>query len=1064
MARGLYKSLNIEAGEETSVLLLIFQSIFFGIFYGAFDITAHALFLEVYPATMIPKAYIISGLAGIIMTTGYSFFQSRIRFSVFAIINLFLIVIITVLLRYGFSLTSQEVIVFVVFVMMGPLNIIALLGFWGTVGRIFTLRQGKRLFGLIDTGQIIGIIISSYAIPLLLSLNFGTRNLLLVSAASIIIALLLQLVITNRITFRVGAEQTSGEDSRRQNIFTTLKDRYIFIMSGFVVLLVIVTFFVHYTFITISKEYYPSDVAFAAFLGYFNGTLMIVSVLIKTFVYSKIMKTYGLKLALIISPLLLIVFTMVAAFVGGVFGFTVAASSFTLFFLLLSVSKLFAKTLHDSMVAPSMKILYQSLDARIRYSIQAMIDGTINEISALTSGIILAGLGALAFFGLVHYIYVLLGFLVVWLILAFRLYAAYKKSLNDSLSRYRLSQTHTEKRLASEYIVDELGEGNPGKIINALKITEYISFKKFKNALVELIGNASGYVSSFSLNKIGEYLFLDRREDIENRLQTGQASEHKSLVNNILVKLNEGKVRNITDEDLALMVKSIHPSGRIRVATYIFNAKEFTYLPVLNTLLRDHDAEVRKAAIDVATRWKVRETVPVLIDYLDTPLYDRAYDALIEIGEKGLEAIDQAFLKSGINELVLKRLTRVLGEIGTIEAQDMLLNKIMYHNRDVAVQALQSLTACNYQADEDNVNKIAQTVRGVIAVLAWNLAAEHTITDNNMGEHLKKAIAEEIKSNFDQMFNLLSIAYDPRSIFHIRQNLESGTTEGIGFAIELLDLFVAEELKPVLFPVLDDTNIIEKIKQLQVEFPIEILEPEPLLISIINRDPNFINAYTKGCALYAINQIPGFIITQDLIAQVFNPDMVLAELAAWHIRKNDPVTLNQVLMRLDPDSRGYLQAKVTEVENGRSEFFIDLVFRFEKVSFFKSLSGNLLLNLTRNVQEIYLKEGSIFKFDTDKEEHLFSYVSKGSVVLMRGDSELATASEGSLISSLPFLAVDGEGFALKAIKECAMLSLDLFAVKKFMFDYNEFALAIYYWMNDQIIHEKEFLNSIEMVS
>jgi len=49
---------------------------------------------------------------------------------------------------------------------------------------------------------------------------------------------------------------------------------------------------------------------------------------------------------------------------------------FTMFFLVISVSKLFAKSLQDSIVAPSMKILYQSLEAKIRYGVQARIDGT----------------------------------------------------------------------------------------------------------------------------------------------------------------------------------------------------------------------------------------------------------------------------------------------------------------------------------------------------------------------------------------------------------------------------------------------------------------------------------------------------------------------------------------------------------------------------------------------------------------------------------------------------------------------------------------------------------------
>ncbi|HCC29011.1 MAG TPA: hypothetical protein DEQ03_02975, partial [Marinilabiliales bacterium] len=77
----IFKSLNIEATEITPVLLLITQSIFLGIFYGTFDIGAHTLFLKTFPESMIPKAYIISGIVGILMTSTFSKFQSKIKFS-----------------------------------------------------------------------------------------------------------------------------------------------------------------------------------------------------------------------------------------------------------------------------------------------------------------------------------------------------------------------------------------------------------------------------------------------------------------------------------------------------------------------------------------------------------------------------------------------------------------------------------------------------------------------------------------------------------------------------------------------------------------------------------------------------------------------------------------------------------------------------------------------------------------------------------------------------------------------------------------------------------------------
>ena len=76
MRKDFYKVLNIEKEEASSVSLFLIQSIFLGIFYGAFDVGAHALFLSVYPASMIPKAYVISGIAGIILTSLYARIQN----------------------------------------------------------------------------------------------------------------------------------------------------------------------------------------------------------------------------------------------------------------------------------------------------------------------------------------------------------------------------------------------------------------------------------------------------------------------------------------------------------------------------------------------------------------------------------------------------------------------------------------------------------------------------------------------------------------------------------------------------------------------------------------------------------------------------------------------------------------------------------------------------------------------------------------------------------------------------------------------------------------------------
>ncbi|MBN2520904.1 MAG: hypothetical protein JXB17_10395, partial [Bacteroidales bacterium] len=346
MNKNLLKALNIEASESKGVFLLIFQSIFIGIFYGAYDIAANALFLDYFEPSMLTKAYAVSGFAGIILTSLYSWLQDRIKFSHLAFVNLFFIAIITALVRLSFGIISIKIIAFALLVVYGPLRIIALVGFWGSVGRLFSLRQGKRLFGLIDSGWIFGIILSSYIIPVLLRFNFQTKDLLIISSASILLGLLFQFILSKNFNLNPEEEAESEKvNLKERKLLELLKNPYIRVMAVFVFLSMITAFFIQYSFISVTKESYPGSTEFAMFLGFFNGTMMIFILLIKTFVYSRLIKTYGLKTALIISPLLLIFFTVVASLTGSFFGYSSASASFAFFFLLVALSRLFASAL-----------------------------------------------------------------------------------------------------------------------------------------------------------------------------------------------------------------------------------------------------------------------------------------------------------------------------------------------------------------------------------------------------------------------------------------------------------------------------------------------------------------------------------------------------------------------------------------------------------------------------------------------------------------------------------------------------------------------------------------------
>ena len=459
--------LGIESGEESMVSMLLAQSVFLGIFFGAFDISAHSLFLSIFDEKMMAKGYVVSGIAGIVLTAIYTSLQSKMKFRGFAILNLSFVTSLSLLLWIALSLIPSKWIVFLVFIMLGPLNILAALGFWGTTGRLFTLRQGKRLFGLVDAGLVIGIIISCYTIPVLLAFKFPSHNILLISALAVMIATLAQIMIGTKFSFVAGKEeQKQRKAEKKRSVITAFRDdKYTRIMGIFVALSVVTAFFIQYSFMAVTRSQYPAEEDMARFLGIFTGSMMIFTLLIKLLVFSYLIRNYGLRTCLAISPVLLAVFTVIAIIIGMTMGYTPEATGgFLIFFLLLALGRLFSKALKDSIESPSFKVIYQTIDEKIRYSIQSGMDGTVNEIAALASGLILAGMGVLSFIKLIHFSWVLFILVVIWLFVAVKLYGEYRKSIRKALEtgdENTTSETNTEAlSLNKRFAADQIGRAH----------------------------------------------------------------------------------------------------------------------------------------------------------------------------------------------------------------------------------------------------------------------------------------------------------------------------------------------------------------------------------------------------------------------------------------------------------------------------------------------------------------------------------------------------------------------------------------------------------------------------
>src|SRR5260221_993231 len=141
---------------------------FFGTFIAIFQVTAESLFLN-QMSDQINKAFLASGVLGIVSTVIFAFFQNRVRFISLTISSIGVIVVITTLVYYYYrfgDLANRPNILFLMYCLTGPVTAILLLCYWGIFGRLFNFKQSKRIIGWIDTGQLIAIVIANFLIPI----------------------------------------------------------------------------------------------------------------------------------------------------------------------------------------------------------------------------------------------------------------------------------------------------------------------------------------------------------------------------------------------------------------------------------------------------------------------------------------------------------------------------------------------------------------------------------------------------------------------------------------------------------------------------------------------------------------------------------------------------------------------------------------------------------------------------------------------------------------------------------------------------------------------------------
>jgi AAA family ATP:ADP antiporter len=1010
---------SIQEGETGRVGLLLIMSFFMGAFLATFSVGAQTQFLRDDGAQRLPEAFVLSGIFGLIATLAYNFLQTRIPFRILAILSLLAITLITAFIEFGHTYVNLDEVNlrFFAYAQIAPFTLVILLVFWGTFNRLFNVKQSKRLLGSVDQGALLASLISFFSIPIVLQIKgFEAVDLFTISLVAIVIFTLLFAVLSNRFADVSWSLKKEKELNQKLTLGAFFRNKYVLYLSLFIIASIVALTFVDYSFLNASVQFFDPKVkgpdALPSFLSYFEATVVIFSFLFQTFAADKVIADYGLKTSVLVNPILIGIFTIVALVIGLSFGYTIESSSFIIFFIMIAMSKLFVLSVKESLDEPSFKLYLLPIETHIKLDVQTKLEGVVTGLAMLIAGGLILMIQRFNLVDLIYMTIFAIPLILGWYFVASKLYAIYRETLQTTLVK---NKAKVEHKIDREYTVDkvlekEVNSSAEDKVIYGLKLMEKLEPTLFENAVIRLAESEYAKVRSFAIEKIHE-LGIDK-ETIKN-------PEIRNLAKSAQGEAEDSDLLSIAPDKLMKLSKSVKPADRILAAKLLRKLISQRTIFILLELLRDVSVQVRHEALITARKVKRPETWSVLIELLSSPSYGHdAAAALMEAGPAALPVLETSFHKSGQTDLVMLRIVQIMGRIGGDEALALLWKKADYPDKRIVKQILYSLRYINYRASGRQAQEVTDLLETELGKTIWNLAALNELPDEPEYALLRDAIREEIRSNFDHVTMLLSILYDPEAVQLVRENIESGDPNGIAYALELMDLFVEKDLKPKLFPLFDDIPVEQKLEQLQVYFPRESYNPIQVINYILNRDFNMNNRWTKVCAVHVSAYLKDFRVSRGLIAQMFNQDKMLQETAAWVIYNKDKNIYKVISERLPNRDKKFLDSSIenNQLLDGLDDGFflgIEMVLFLKQLPEFKNINGVLLADLFDKISPLDLNAGQKLTFDAKDQDMPIIIVALGEIKLKDDDTVVKTLKAGSVYGDI---FQNGQAVAAKSIE------------------------------------------------
>jgi len=989
-----------------------------------FETAASALFLARFGASALPYVYVAAALLNTVTGVVYARAQNRVPFPRLMTGTLWFLLVSVAALRVGLALSAAGWLVFLLLVWYRALSILTDLEYWAVAARLYDLRQAKRLFGIVGSGEVVARIAGSFAVPLIVH-AFGIASLVLLSALALAACLVLVSFVLRALPTAAEPPRVAGEAaSARPGLGGLLREPYLRVILLLAFFGVLAKYLVDFAFLAQMRMRYEDATNLATFFALFSGFSQVASLLTRVFVSGRLLSRFGVRAGLTVLPAAHVACTALIVASGLVPG-----GAGVVFWLVISNQAIY-KTLKHPIDNPSFKVLYQPLRRDQRLATQITVETLVTPLTIGLAGGLMLLFSKVVPFDPVVFAWLMLAVFGGWAIMARDAGQEYAAALVRALKRRFTDDDEPfsyDDARSLAVLHETLRTGSPEDILFALDLLEKARVPALEPTVIHLADHPSPDVRRAALRRLEGSETAAALERIRVHAQsdpvpavrsaalraacrrggTGSIALAVAALDDASAEVRRGALTGLLAageeagrERLSVLAASPRASDRAWAGRVAGETAERGSSAVLAPLLGDPSPLVRRAAIAAAGRARDPRLWPALVDALGDRRFRGAAAAALVLGGPEVVDVVAACLDAAAAASVAREAAWVLGRIGGARAQDVLRSHLDYPDQIVRLEVLESLRLTRYAPPPDSEESalVRRQLDAEMDDAAWTVGVLRDLPPEPSLAVLRAALVRELARSRQAILLLLSFLHDPVAILRAREGLAHVSKEKRAYALEVLDVTVAAELKARVLALLEDAGATVEGEGRGAEGKTAGERVQEVAL----RPRALLSTWTTACALHAAAHLGGDGWDGVLDAAANDASALVRETAAW--------------------ARARIQDGLDAGGGGRM-LTIERVICLKAVPMFAEVSDEILADVAELLGEVDYAKGQVV-FEKGAEGDSLYVVISGRVRVYDGARPIVELGPKEIFGELALLDPEPRLASIAAVEDTRLFRLD----------------------------------------